>query len=123
MVRRIEKVGPDIRSPVGKADQREATLITRSNGIVKEAEKLVENVRDLRRKAGGKRISAKRHLHQVIFGEYGGDETGELGASAETIKKIFSGTTFTESCGGKGDKPAWKSLINGFICLWVHRID
>ncbi|CCD14899.1 Variant surface glycoprotein [Trypanosoma congolense IL3000] len=122
IMRRIENVGPEIRSLVGKADQRDATFIVRFNGLVKEAKKLMENVKDLRRKATEKRLSAKRHLHQVIFGEYGGEGKGELDEKPETISKIFSGTTFTGSCGGQGDSPAGKSLINDFICLcakWI----
>ncbi|CCD15262.1 Variant surface glycoprotein [Trypanosoma congolense IL3000] len=82
----------------------------------------MENVRDLRRKAAEKRLSAKRHLHQVIFGDYGGEGKGELDTTPETVKKIFNGNTFKDSCGGNGDKMAGKSLINDFICLcakWI----
>ncbi|CCD16983.1 Variant surface glycoprotein [Trypanosoma congolense IL3000] len=117
IMRQIEKVGPEIRTLVGKADQRDASLIMQFNHLVKEAKTIMENMRDLRRKAGEKRVSAKRHLHQVIFGDYGGEGKGELDAKPETIQKIFSAVTFTESCGGQGDKPAGKSLINDFICL------
>ncbi|CCD13614.1 Variant surface glycoprotein [Trypanosoma congolense IL3000] len=122
IMRQIEKVGPEIHGLVGKADQRDGSLIAKFYAIAQEVKRLMENVKDLRREATKKRLSAKRHLHQVIFGEYGGEaeDMGELGPSAETISKIFSGTTFQESCGGKGDTPAGKSLINDFICLCAH---
>ncbi|CCD12631.1 Variant surface glycoprotein, partial [Trypanosoma congolense IL3000] len=119
IMRHIEKVGPEIRSFVGEARKCESPIIARFNGIVKEAENLMGNVRKLRRKAAEKRLSAKRHLHQVIFGDYVEGGKGELDASAETINKIFSGDKFEQSCGGKGDKSAGKSLINDFICLCV----
>nr|CCD21849.1 VSG [Trypanosoma congolense IL3000] len=122
-MRRIEKVGPEIHGLVGKADQRDGSLIAKFHAIAQEAKQLMENVKDLRRKAVEKRLSAKRHLHQVIFGDYGGDETGELDEKPETVKKIFSRDKFEESCGGKGDKPAGKSLINDFLCLCSHWFD
>ncbi|CCD17745.1 Variant surface glycoprotein [Trypanosoma congolense IL3000] len=117
IMRQSEKIGPEIRSLVGKSEQRDATLITQFNDLVKEAKKIIENMRDLRRKAAEKRLSAKRHLHQVIFGEYGGEGKGELDTTKETIQKIFNNEKFEKSCGGQGDKPAGKSLINDFICL------
>ncbi|CCD13838.1 Variant surface glycoprotein [Trypanosoma congolense IL3000] len=123
ILRRIEKVGPEIRGLSGQAHTREVSLTAQFNGIAQEAKKLMGTVRDMRRKAVEKRLSAKRHLHQVIFGEYVGNETVELGQAKETIRKIFSSTTFTESCGGKGDKPTGKSLINDFICLCAHWFD
>ncbi|CCD14176.1 Variant surface glycoprotein [Trypanosoma congolense IL3000] len=120
IMRQIEKVGPEIRTLVGKADQRDASLITQFNNLVKEAKTIMENMRDLRRKAAEKRVSAKRHLRQVIFGEYGGEGKGELDEKTETIKKIFSGDKFEESCGGSGNKMAGRSLINDFICLCAY---
>ncbi|CCD12983.1 Variant surface glycoprotein, partial [Trypanosoma congolense IL3000] len=123
IMRQIEKVGPEIRTLVGKADQRDASLITQFNDLVREAKTIMENMKDLRRKAAEKRLSAKRHLHQVIFGEYGGEGKGELDTSKETIQKIFSHTTFKDSCGGSGNSPAGKSLINDFICLCAKWIE
>ncbi|CCD14125.1 Variant surface glycoprotein [Trypanosoma congolense IL3000] len=122
-MRRIEKVGPEIGSFVGEAHTRESSIIARFNVIVKGVKKLMGDVRDLRRKAAEKRLSAKRHLHQVIFGDYGGEGKGELDTTPETVKKIFSSTTFTDSCGGSGNKPAGKSLVNDFIYLcakWIQ---
>ncbi|CCD13405.1 unnamed protein product [Trypanosoma congolense IL3000] len=123
ILRRIERIGPEIRRFVGEAHRRDASLIARFNVIVKGVKKLMGNVRDLRRKAAEKRLSAKRHLHQVIFGDYGGEGKGELDTTPETVKKIFNGNTFKDSCGGNGDKMAGKSLINDFICLcakWIQ---
>ncbi|CCD12852.1 Variant surface glycoprotein [Trypanosoma congolense IL3000] len=123
IMRQIENVGPEILSLVGDAHKRHSSFIAQFNDLVKEAKKLMGTVKDLRRKASEKRLSAKRHLHQVIFGDYGGEDAGELDTKPETIKNIFSSTTFKESCGASGNKMAGKSLINDFICLcakWIN---
>nr|CCD16551.1 unnamed protein product [Trypanosoma congolense IL3000] len=113
MLRRIEGVGPEIRGLAGKADQRDASLITQFNDLVKEAKKIMGNMRDLRREAAEKRLSAKHHLHQVIFGKYGGEGKGELDTKAETVKKILINDFVLGNAGHLNTAPRCSFLRKG----------